>query len=899
MSTEGARQEAARFTRPALPAADPILDTKVTVPDIPAWAVPRPRITRLVSQGARWYPLTVLTGPAGTGKTMALALWAAAESRPVAWVALDRYDNRPGVFWSYVVAALRRSGLATPEVLPAVPRGRAADYTFLLRLASALAGQDQPVLLVLDDFHVLAEPKVLKGLDFVLRNSGAGLRLLISSRMDPLLRLHRYRLDGQLAEIRASDLAFDTGEAGLLLAQHRSRLPAATTASLTQRTEGWAAGLRLAAMSLETHPDPERFVTELITEDSPLTGYLVEEVLATQPPEVREVLLATSILDQVSGEAAAELTGREQAAAILHGLAQANAFVHSAGSGCYRYHPLLHEVLRLKLRHKHPERVPGLHRRAARWYLRSGSLADGVRHAAAASDWPLAAQVAVDGLAVSELTGPAGGLALAEEFRALPAGRTWTAPQPYLVEAALALSAGQPDPAAAALAAAEESLSRLPADQRATSQLAVAEIRLAAARRSGDTSTVVASAAQAEALVSQVPGDALARRPGARARVLGGRGTAALWTGQLDAAARLLEAGAAAAAACGADQHRASCLGQLALVAALRGGLGRGAELAAQATAAAGQPLEAGQPADPAALVARSWVHLERHELPEAGTVLKQAEAALASAPDRLTSALACLVAARAALAEGHTEAVAQLVTQARSGWPVPGWLGQQLDLAQAQACVAAGDVAAALAAAERIDGASSVAAAVSQAQIAAAADDPGRAERALEPVLAAPGGVPDRVRVQAWLVDAQLSYGRGQLARGHRSLAAALRLAGREQLRLPFVLERGWLRAVLRRDPELAHQYQRLVAPARPAAAPPARLHLPGEPTVLVVEPLTEREREVLRHVSGMLNTAEVASEMYISVNTVKTHLKSIYRKLAATHRGEAVRRARQLELI
>jgi len=898
MSTEGARQEAARFTRPALPAADPILATKVTVPDIPHWAVPRPRITRLVSQGARWYPLTVLTGPAGTGKTMALALWAAAESRPVAWVGLDRYDNRPGVFWSYVVAALRRSGLATPGVLPAVPRGRAADYTFLLRLASALAGQDQPVLLVLDDFHVLAEPKVLKGLDFVLRNSGAGLRLLISSRMDPLLRLHRYRLDGQLAETRASDLAFDTGEAGLLLAQHRSRLPAATVASLTQRTEGWAAGLRLAAMSLETHTDPEQFVTELITEDSPLTGYLVEEVLATQPPEVREVLLATSILDQVSGEAAAELTGREQAPAILHGLAQANSFVQSAGSGCYRYHTLLREVLRLKLRHKHPEQVPGLHRRAASWYLRNGSLADGVRHAAAASDWPLAAQVAVDGLAVSELTGP-GGPALAAEFRALPAGRAWTAPQPYLVEAALALSAGQPDLAAAALAAAEESLSRLPADQRPTSQLAVAEIRLAAARRSGDTGTVVASAAQAEALVSQVPGDALARHPGTRARALGGRGTAELWTGQLDKAARLLEAGAAAAAACGADQHRASCLGQLALVSALRGGLGRGAELAAQATAAASQPLEAGQPADPAALVARSWVHLERHELAEARIVLKQAETALASAPDRLTSALACLVAARAALAEGHTEAVAQLVSQARSGWPVPGWLGQQLDLAQAQACVAAGDLAAALAAAERIDGARSVAAAVSQAQIAAAADDPGRAQRALEPVLAAPGGVPDRVRVQAWLVDAQLSYGRGHLSRGHRSLAAALRLADREQLRLPFVLERGWLRPVLRRDPELAHQYQRLVAPARPAAPPPARLRLPEEPTVLVVEPLTEREREVLRHVSGMLNTAEVASEMYISVNTVKTHLKSIYRKLAATHRGEAVRRARQLELI
>jgi LuxR family transcriptional regulator, maltose regulon positive regulatory protein len=901
MVTVGARREAARSRRPALPAADPILAAKVTAPDVPDWAVPRPRVARLVSQGARWYPLTVLTGPAGTGKTMALGLWAAAESQPVAWVGLDRYDNRPGVFWSYVVAALQRSGLAIPVELPAVPRGRAADYTFLLRLASVLAGLDQPVLLVLDDVHVLTEPKVLKGLDFVLRNSGAGLRLLISSRMDPLLRLHRYRLDGQLAEIRARDLAFDTAEAGLLLAQHRSRLPAATVECLTRRTEGWAAGLRLAALSLETHPDPEQFVTELITEDSPLTGYLVEEVLATQRPEVREVLLATSILDQVSGEAAAELTGREQAAAILHTLAENNAFVQPTGSGCYRYHTLFGEVLRLKLRQKHPDRVPGLHRRAARWYQRTGALADGVRHAVQAGDWPLAAGVVVGGLAVGALIDPGGSPQLSEEFQGLPAGDAWAAPQPYLVAAALALSAGEPDSAAATLAAANESLSRLPADQRATSQLAAAEIRLAMARRTGDCAAVVAAAAQAEQLVSHVPGDALARYPAVRARVLGGRGTAGLWAGQLDEAARLLEAGATAAAAFSADQDRASCLGQLALVAAVCGWLGRGTELAAQAMAgtAASQPPAAAPHAHPAALVARAWVHLERNELPEARNVLKQAEAALSSAPERLTGALACLVAAQAALAEGQTEAVAQLVAQARSGWPVPTWLGHQLSLIESQAYVAEGDLGAALAAAERIDGTSSVAAAVSRAQATATAGDPGRARRALEPVLTAPGGVPYRVRVHAWLVDAQLSYDRGNPARGHRSLAAALRLAGREQLRLPFVLEHNWLRPVLRRDPQLAHQYQRLIAPARPAEAPPSRLRLPEQPTVLVVEPLTEREREVLRHVSGMLNTAEVASEMYISINTVKTHLKSIYRKLAATHRGEAVRRARQLGLI
>ena len=241
-------------------------------------AVPRPRISELLAGGTRWYPLTVVTGPPGTGKTMALALWAAAEPGPVAWVALDRYDNRPESFWSYVVAALRRSGLP-PRRCCRLTLGQGTDHVFLLRLVSALAGQDQPVILVLDDFHVLTEPKVLKGLDFVLRNVGPGLRVVVSSRTDPPLRLHRYRLAGELAEIRATRSRV----------QHRRSRPAhgpapgrdlgRLTRGLTRRTEGWAAGLRLAAISMDTHPDPDQFVKELITEDSALTAYLVEEVL--------------------------------------------------------------------------------------------------------------------------------------------------------------------------------------------------------------------------------------------------------------------------------------------------------------------------------------------------------------------------------------------------------------------------------------------------------------------------------------------------------------------------------------------------------------------------------------------------------------------------------------------
>ena len=155
--------------------------------------------------------------------------------------------------------------------------------------------------LVLDDLHLLTDPRVLDGLDFVLRNGGPGLRRVVSSRMDPLLRLHCYRLAGQLTEIGSSDLAFTVAEAGLM-ARHGCTLPADSLACLTRRTEGWAAGLRLAAISMGIHPGPDHFVTELITEDSAVTGYLVEEVLSIQPPQVRDVLLSTSILEHVSAE---------------------------------------------------------------------------------------------------------------------------------------------------------------------------------------------------------------------------------------------------------------------------------------------------------------------------------------------------------------------------------------------------------------------------------------------------------------------------------------------------------------------------------------------------------------------------------------------------------------------
>jgi LuxR family transcriptional regulator, maltose regulon positive regulatory protein len=241
----------------------------------------------------------------------------------------------------------------------------------------------------------------------------------------------------------------------------------------------------------------------------------------------------------------------------------------------------------------------------------------------------------------------------------------------------------------------------------------------------------------------------------------------------------------------------------------------------------------------------------------------------------------------------------AQIVAQARSGWPVPAWLDERLSMVESWAYAGAGDIQAALAAAGRSGRENSPEAAVTHARAWVVAGNPGNATRALTPVLAAGSAVPERVRLQACLVDAQLGYDGGDRARGRRSLASALRLAEHEQLRLPFVIERGWIQPVLRQDPELARAHRVVLAPTLFCEQLPAPPGSTVQGPIVAVEPLTEREREVLRHVSSVLSIAEAASEMHISVNTLKTHLSHIYRKLAATRRGEAVRRARQLELI
>jgi LuxR family maltose regulon positive regulatory protein len=881
--------------------SDEVLLSKISAPSRPEWIVRRMRIERHLTVGTS-RPLTVVTGPPGAGKTTAAASWAAGARGPVAWVTLDRYDGRPRVFWSTIVEALRRAGVTFRRVPTVSERGAGAGHLLLLRLASNLAAQYPPVTLILDDFHLVASAGLTDDLQYLMRNARPGLRVVVCSRTDPMLSLHRYRLAGELTEIQAGELALTVPEAGLLMARHGINLPDEPLRLLTELYEGWAAGLRMAALAIQEQADPERFITHFPVEDSAVAGYLTEEVLNNQPARTRDLLLKTSILDRVSAGIADALADEEQAASVLGALAAANAFVEPLGDGWYRYHALFAEVLRLQLRFKYPGQVADLHRRAARWYQANQQLPDSVRHAIAADDFPLAAQFVISDLAIGTLLGAADRDPLRECLHGMPGITAEAGPQLALTAAAIALCDVQHQAGRAALVIADDLLMQIPADQELPSRLAAEMIRLEFARRAGDLGTATTSVAALEELVRLIPADTLARHPTIGGQLQAARGVLRFWSGQPWSGHLATEAAGpdkGPAASWTAQPDHADCCGYRALQDALQGRL-HSAERVCRAAGLAGEGSEgASQRASSAAEVALALMHLERNELHEARDRLKRADAALRAHPDKLAGATAYLVAARYRLAEGRPSGAAELIDGARQGWSPPSWLDHRLTLLESRAFAASGDIASAVAAAERTNPGASLDAAVALAQAWLDAGELQAAAGALERGPALTGDEPDGCRLDRWLVDARLAYASGDRTRGRRSLDKALRLGQRERLRLPFVLAAAWTRPVLESDPQLAAAHRQLHEPGQ--ADPDNRASLPAAKRVspLIVEQLSGREREVLGLLAGMLSTAEVANELYISVNTVKTHVKSIYRKLAATQRGEAVRRARQLQLI
>jgi len=868
-------------------AANHVPRSKITPPACREWVIRRSRIEERIAVG----PLTVVTGPPGAGKTTAVASWRTVTEDPVAWVTLDRYDSRPDVFWSTVVAALRGAGVEFRRALPAPGRMGRTGHAFLLRLAVELARQDPPVTLVLDDLHRIAERGVDDDLQYLIRNTRPGLRVVICSRVDPTLSLHQYRLAGELTEIRADELAFSVHEAQLLLSQHGVALPDEPLEQLTELNEGWAAGLRMAALLLQEEPEPEQFVKNFAAEDSAIAGYLIEEVLKNQPARYRELLLRTSILDQVSVGMAVEMTGDERAGDVLEALAHANAFVEPVGNGWYRFHSLFAEVLRLKLRFEHPRQVADLHRRAARWYQSQQRLPDAVRQAAAAGDWLFAARLIVDDLAIGALIEAPEHNPLTECLREMPPALLGTGPAPALVAAGIALADVQHERAGTALAAAEGSLTGSPADEETNSRIAAAMLRLELAWRTGDIEVTIASVGQLEKLTGTLSDETLAQQPRLVVRMLAERGLLFLWAGQPDEAVAILGVRHPASA-----EHGPECAnyhGHLALAEAVRGRL-HAAGHVIETTCSPGDVGGAGLSG--AAEVALALIHLERNELRETRDALKRADAALRARPDRLAAAAACFVDGRCRLAEGHTSAASNAAVRARVGWSPPGWLDHRLTLLESRAFAAAGDNQSAVAAAGRAGPAASLEAAAALAHARLDAGDLLAAGQALDCSPAITAKTPVASCVDWRLAEARLAFGNDDGRSGRQSLMEAIKLGAQEGLRLSFALEAAWMRPVLRSDPRVARAYRHVLAPDLAGGSDPSAA---GAADPVIVEELTVRECEVLKLLAGMLTTAEVAGELYISVNTVKTHLKSIYRKLAANHRGEAVRRAKELRVI
>ena len=498
----------------------PLLATKLTAPATPVRVVSRPRLLALLDDGAQQL-LTLVSAPAGAGKTTLLAAWSSEGQRPgpSAWLSVDPGDNEPARFWEHALGALCRSGAVPADsALRSLAPRPGSEQTFLPLLVRGLAELPTPVVLILDDVQELTDASVLQGLGFLLRHAPPQLRLVLATRVDPPLPWQRLRISGQLAQLRAADLAFTTAEAADLLAtcDHPPKLSEDDLALLQARTEGWAAGLRLAALSLQDQPDPHGFVTEFAGDDQSIADYLVGEVLDRQPEELRSFLLRTCIVEELDGDLADALTGGHDGEWTLARLAQANIFVQALGSRgrSYRYHQLFAELLRCELRRKAPEQVAELHRRAAHWYASRGRVIDAIEQALTAGDGREAADMMVEhGLSLILR----GGAATLDRLGGrLPAELVQSDPELALLAASDRIMSADHETASAHLRLAQQREGLLDQDRRGRFVVLLAVLRSAVAWPVGDVDEVLA--AGHEALAVLAPAERAVETTGGRSR---------------------------------------------------------------------------------------------------------------------------------------------------------------------------------------------------------------------------------------------------------------------------------------------------------------------------------------------------------------------------------------------
>ena len=817
-----------------------------------------------------------------------------------AWVTVERHERDAQHFWLSVVERLRsavgRDGLvhelaSTPEFDGERSVGR---------LISELEALVEPVVLVIDDLHELVSPDAQGQVELLLARRPRLLHVVLATRHDPSLGLHRLRLAGELTEVRAADLRFSAEEARQVLTASEVELSAEGAAMLLARTEGWAAGLRLATMSLAGHPDPERFVAEFAGSERTVADYLLAEVLERQRDGVRQLLLRTSILERVCGPLADRLAGATGSERTLLELEDANAFVVSVDPerSWFRYHPLFGDLLLLELRRAEPDSLPALHHAAAEWYAEHGFVIEAIKHAQAAADWRFA----------GDLIGRYGfSIALDGSFATM---RALLEPFPLDAlanpELAAFLAYGEvirpsPDTAAAYIGVAERHASEVPEEHRHGFAAMLATARLTLARWRGDYDAALREAGPLLAPVEAETVRDIAAANDVRAVALMTLGIVELWSGAGDDAQRHLEEALELARRNGRPYVEQGCLGHLA-AAAGRHSLAAQRELAGQTLEILEKFGWMSEPIAPMVLATIGEVDVWQGRFDDAQRWLDRAERALLPNAEPAKELTVRYVRGLLGLGQGRlAKAVAAFVEVQRlhSLMVAPDPLATQARGLQVRALVRLGDVPAARAAlatesdAEREYGEARAA----LAAIRLAERDARGAIDVLAPVLAGTAPiVRDFSVIDALLLDALAHDALGDVKAAEDDVERALDIAEPDALILPFLIAPA--PDLLERHPRHRTAHAALLTEVLGVlAGSPVRARSGEQPEL--EEALTESELRVLRYLPSNLSAPEIAAEIFLSTSTVKTHMRHIYEKLGAHRRTEAVDRARDLGLL
>ena len=871
---------------------------RLGVPELLAFHVRRPRLLDLLAK-AESLPVVLVSAPAGMGKSSLVAEWVRSTRGlgPVGWVS---FEERGSAFWPPLLECLRGLGVDAP--VPAGP----PHSTALLRaeeleaLAAEIAGGPENLTVVLDG-HELAGLELGRQVDYLLRHSLDRLRLVFVGRVDPVLPLYRYRLVDSVVEVRAADLAFTDEEAAELLQAMGVELGRAAVHDLNERTNGWAAGLRFAARALAGRDDPEESVSAVVAQDGDINEYLLGEVLDAQTPEVRRFLLSTSVPGVLSPRLAAELVGAT-GPHTLAALARSNAFIEPVPDqpGTYRYYPFFRSMLRAQLAYEAPETLVELHRRTARWYAREGDADRSLVHLAAIEAWDEMAERIVDGLMVGRIVTEGRGGPLGSLVAQMPPDVE--TPAACVVRAAAALAGGDRDACARELAGARAADGQ---DESLQLSVTVLDAARAALADSADSAAARAEAAE-RALVEGPRVSPTGHGSEMFALVQHSLGVTRLRRGAIGSARRSLTRVAGLETARTPGRFRAEVLGHLAVAQALEGTLSRASRTAGESGEVCVTSGIRATERPPAASVALALVGVEQYDLAAARRHVAAARSSRSFQDDPISRGLAEGVVASLERVAGHLRpALARLEAAATAAAPADPWLADYLRVEAARLSMASGQPELALSTLAPLDPADNPVGAV----VAAAAHAVQGHDAAVTATLTRihTSDSPLQAQVGELLVEAVQESRRQSPARARRALDRSLRLAAPEGLRRPFREAGPSVQQVLTTDPGISAQHHWLGHPGDPGptipAIPAQRTSSPArrarQETPAVVEPLTPKELEVLANLQELLTNQEIADTMFVSVNTVRTHVRSILRKLGVSRRSAAVRKARQLGLV